>query len=82
VYVCILKAIEVKSAIKQSVKMQAGKNAVATAKESVANINASAKAGMEKTQATLDGKVYIYIYVCFFFVFVTWKNIIFNCNKT
>jgi hypothetical protein len=34
---------------------------VATAKESVANINASAKAGMEKTQATLDGKVYIYI---------------------
>ncbi|KAE8125352.1 hypothetical protein FH972_020171 [Carpinus fangiana] len=46
--------------------MQAGKNAVATAKESVANINASAKAGLEKTQATLDGKVYIYIYVCFF----------------
>jgi hypothetical protein len=49
--------------------MQAGKNAVA-----------SAKAGMEKAQATLDGKVYIYMFVSLSFSF-TWKNIIFNCNN-
>jgi hypothetical protein len=35
--------------------MQAGKNATGTAKET-----ATAKSGMDKTKATVDGKVYIY----------------------
>ncbi|XP_073003360.1 18 kDa seed maturation protein [Typha latifolia] len=37
--------------------MQGGKSAVASAKETVANIGASAKAGMEKTKATVQEKV-------------------------
>ncbi|KAE8125356.1 hypothetical protein FH972_020175 [Carpinus fangiana] len=32
-------------------------------KEAAANLTASAKAGMEKTKATTDEKVYIYIYI-------------------
>jgi hypothetical protein len=47
---CMIKPVglnELKlKAIKQSVKMQAGKNAVGNAKESAANITASATAGM------------------------------------
>ena len=36
--------------------MQAGKNAAASVKESAANVAASAKAGMEKTKATVQEK--------------------------
>lgn len=38
-------------------KMQPMKNAAASAKETVANIGASAKAGMEKTKAVAQEKV-------------------------
>ncbi|XP_010928814.1 late embryogenesis abundant protein 46 [Elaeis guineensis] len=37
--------------------MQAGKNAMASVKETASNIAASAKSGMEKTKATLEEKV-------------------------
>ena len=37
--------------------MQSAKNAMASAKETAANIGASAQAGMDKTKATLQGKV-------------------------
>ncbi|KAM0932379.1 hypothetical protein DsansV1_C46g0242171 [Dioscorea sansibarensis] len=37
--------------------MQAGKNAMASVKETAANIGASAKSGMEKTKATIQEKV-------------------------
>ncbi|XP_057982526.1 11 kDa late embryogenesis abundant protein [Malania oleifera] len=37
--------------------MQAGKNAAATVKESVANVGASAKSGLEKTKAAVQEKV-------------------------
>jgi hypothetical protein len=36
---------------KITVKMQAGKNATASAKEAAANVAASAKSGMDKTKA-------------------------------
>ncbi|CAA7407242.1 unnamed protein product [Spirodela intermedia] len=36
--------------------MQAGKGAMASAKETAANIAASAQSGMEKTKATVQGK--------------------------
>ena len=57
--------------------MQASKNAVGNAKESLANMNASSKAGMEKTQATLDGKVCLFL-LSFSFA---WKIIVFNYNN-
>ena len=46
--------------------MQAGKNAMASVKETASNIAASAKSGMEKTKATLEEKVgYIHdMYLC------------------
>ena len=37
--------------------MQAAKNAAASAKETAANVAASAKAGMDKTKATMQEKV-------------------------
>lgn len=37
--------------------MQSAKNAAASAKEAAANVAASAKAGMEKTKATVQEKV-------------------------
>ncbi|KAJ3693171.1 hypothetical protein LUZ60_008651 [Juncus effusus] len=37
--------------------MQAGKNAMEAVRETAANIGASAKAGMDKTKATLEEKV-------------------------
>ncbi|KAL5983375.1 hypothetical protein ACLOJK_017459 [Asimina triloba] len=39
------------------VNMQTGKNAAASVKETASNVAASAKAGMEKTKATLEEKV-------------------------
>jgi hypothetical protein len=45
---------------RERVEMDAGK-------ETAANLTASAKAGMEKTKATTDEKVYIYIYIWLFF---------------
>ena len=41
--------------------MQSGKNAMESAKESAANVAASAKSGMDKTKATVQEKVYIFI---------------------
>lgn len=41
--------------------MQAGKNAMASVKETAANIGASAKSGMEKTKATMQEKVHLYM---------------------
>ena len=38
--------------------MQSGKNAMESMKESAANVAASAKAGMDKTKATVQEKVY------------------------
>ena len=38
-------------------KMQAAKNAAASAKETAANVAASAKSGMDKTKATVQEKV-------------------------
>ena len=38
-------------------KMQAGKNATSSVKETAANVAASAKSGMEKTKATVQEKV-------------------------
>lgn len=39
--------------------MQAGRNAAASVKEAAGNVAASAKAGMDKTKATAQEKVYI-----------------------
>jgi hypothetical protein len=36
-------------------------------KETAANLTASAKAGMEKTKATTDEKVYIYVWLFFLY---------------
>ena len=38
-------------------------------KETAANFTASAKAGMVKTKATIDEKVYIYIYIWLCFLY-------------
>lgn len=40
--------------------MQSAKKAVETAKETAANIGASAKSGMEKTKATVQEKVSLF----------------------
>jgi hypothetical protein len=58
--VCILKAKKTEKRRRERVKMDAGK-------ETAANLTASAKAGTQKTKATIDEKVYIYICGCFFF---------------
>ncbi|RWW76676.1 hypothetical protein BHE74_00015214 [Ensete ventricosum] len=41
----------------RTVRMQAGKNAMASVKETAGNVAASAKAGMDKTTATVQEKV-------------------------
>lgn len=42
--------------------MQSAKNAAASVKETVANVGASAKSGMEKTKAVAQEKVIWFIY--------------------
>jgi hypothetical protein len=48
--------------------MQTGKNVTVSAKETAANLAASAKSGMDKTKATVEEKVYIYYYLFWFFI--------------
>jgi Late embryogenesis abundant (LEA) group 1 len=43
--------------------MQAGKNAMETVKEKAANVGASAKAGMDKTKAVVEEKVFLFVIV-------------------
>ena len=47
-------------------KMQSGKNAAASVKETAANVLASANSGMEKTKATVQEKVFslFFISIC------------------
>lgn len=49
--------------------MQSGKNAMESAKETAANVAASANSGMEKTKATLQEKVFFCIFNYYYLVF-------------
>lgn len=42
--------------------MQTAKNAAASAKESAANVAATAKSGMDKTKATVQEKVFLLLF--------------------
>jgi hypothetical protein len=58
--VCVSSKQKKQKREEERVKMDAGK-------ETAANLTASAKAGTQKTKATIDEKVYIYMWLFFLY---------------